>query len=73
MITQECSRIILGLRTAGWDEKAIANFILWTATGEEQYKPNKEEVFACKLSFPHGETARESVFPRAFCRMLGFR
>ena len=36
---QEASRIILGLRAAGWDEKSINDFILWVETGEEQYKP----------------------------------
>jgi hypothetical protein len=35
----EASRIILGLRAAGWDEKAINDFILWVETGEDIYKP----------------------------------
>jgi hypothetical protein len=35
----EASRMILGLREAGWDEKAINDFILYVETGEEQYKP----------------------------------
>lgn len=35
----EVSRIILGLRAAGWDEKSINDFILWVESGEEQYKP----------------------------------
>ncbi len=39
MNMQEPSRVILGLRAAGWDEKAINDFILWIETGEEQYKP----------------------------------
>ena len=39
MNLQEASRIILGLRAAGWDEKSINDFILWVETGEEQYKP----------------------------------
>ena len=39
---QEASRIILGLRAAGWDEKAINDFILWVETGEEQYKPKEK-------------------------------
>ena len=39
MNMQEASRIILGLRAAGWDEKSINDFILWVETGEEQYKP----------------------------------
>lgn len=38
----ESSRIILGLRSAGWDEKKINDFILWVETGEEQYKPKEE-------------------------------
>jgi hypothetical protein len=39
----EASRIILGLRAAGWNEKDINDFILYIETGEEQYKP-KEKV-----------------------------
>lgn len=35
----ETSRIILGLRAAGWAEKDINDFILWIGTGKEQYKP----------------------------------
>lgn len=39
MNLQEASRIILGLRTAGWNEKDINDFILYIETGNEQYKP----------------------------------
>ena len=39
---QEASRIILGLRAAGWDEKSINDFILWIETGNNEYKPKKE-------------------------------
>jgi len=35
----EISRLILGLRDAGWDEKTINDFMLFIETGEEQYKP----------------------------------
>ncbi len=35
----EISRLILGLRDAGWDEKAINDFMLFIETGEEQYRP----------------------------------
>ncbi len=38
----EISRIIIGLRAAGWDEKAIVDFLLWVGTGEEKYKPTKK-------------------------------
>lgn len=41
MNLQEVSRIILGLRAAGWDEKSINDFILFIETGEEQYKPKE--------------------------------
>lgn len=34
---QEVSRIILGLRAAGWADKDIDDFLLWVATGEKQY------------------------------------
>ena len=35
----EVARMILGLRSAGWSEERINNFLLWIETGEEQYKP----------------------------------
>lgn len=38
----ETARLILGLRDAGWDEKAINDFILYIETGEAQYKPKEE-------------------------------
>lgn len=37
----EASRIILGLRATGWDEKDINDFILYVETGDEQYKPKE--------------------------------
>lgn len=43
MTMSEASRVILGLRAAGWDEKSINDFILWIETGEEQYKPTGKE------------------------------
>lgn len=39
MNMQEASRVILGLRAAGWSEKDINDFILYIETGDEQYKP----------------------------------
>ena len=39
---QEPSRIILGLRAAGWDDRAINDFILWVETGDERYKPSEK-------------------------------
>ena len=39
MNMSETSRLILGLRAAGWDDKSINDFILWIETGDEQYKP----------------------------------
>ena len=41
MNMSEASRLILGLRAAGWDEKSINDFILWIETGNEKYKPEK--------------------------------
>lgn len=43
MTMSEASRVILGLRAAGWDEKSINDFILWVETGDEQYKPTSKE------------------------------
>ena len=44
MNMQEMARFILGLRAAGWDEKAINDFVLFIETVEEQYKPKKKET-----------------------------
>lgn len=38
----ETSRLILGLRAAGWSEKEINDFILYIELGDEQYKPKRE-------------------------------
>ena len=38
----ETSRIILGLRAVGWDEKSINDFILWVAGGNDKYKPKEK-------------------------------
>ncbi len=40
MSTREMTRFITGLRSAGWDEKAINDLIVFIGTGEEKYKPN---------------------------------
>jgi hypothetical protein len=42
MNMQEASRVILGLRAAGWNEKDINDFILYIETGEEKYKPTQK-------------------------------
>lgn len=42
MTTKEASRIILGLRAAGWSDTEITDFILYIETGEEQYKPKEK-------------------------------
>ena len=36
------SRLILSLRSKGWSDTEIADFILWVETGEEQYRPKEE-------------------------------
>lgn len=43
MNMSEVARMIIGLRAAGWSEKAINDFILWIETGEEQYRPAQSE------------------------------
>ena len=43
MNMQETSRMILGLRAAGWSEKEINDFLLYIESGEEQYKPKGRE------------------------------
>lgn len=44
MNMQEASRMILGLRAAGWNEKDINDFILFVETGDEQYKPKQKKA-----------------------------
>ena len=39
----EASRIILGHRAVGWDDKSINDFILWIETGDERYKPTEKK------------------------------
>ena len=39
----ETSRMILALRTVGWDDRSIGDFILWVGTGEEKYKPTAKD------------------------------
>ncbi|MEY8433969.1 hypothetical protein AALC75_26400 [Lachnospiraceae bacterium 48-42] len=43
MNMQENARLVLGLRSAGWSEKKINDFILYIETGEEQYRPEPDE------------------------------
>lgn len=43
MNMQEIARLIMGLRSAGWDEKKINDFMLYIESGEEQYKPKAED------------------------------
>ena len=42
MNMSESSRLILGLRSKGWSDTEIADFILWIETGDEQYRPKPE-------------------------------
>lgn len=42
MNMQETARLILGLRAAGWSEQKINDFLLFIESGEEQYKPQKD-------------------------------
>ncbi|MDE6710053.1 MAG: hypothetical protein K2J76_06160 [Oscillospiraceae bacterium] len=42
MNMQEAARLILGLRAAGWSEKAINDFMLYIESGEAQYMPKAD-------------------------------
>lgn len=39
----ENARLILGLRSKGWTDTEIADFILWIESGEEQFRPKAED------------------------------
>ncbi len=43
MNMSESSRLILGLRSKGWTDTEITDFILWVETGENQYKPQEKD------------------------------
>jgi len=44
MNMQETARLILGLRSAGWSEEKINDFLLFIESGEEQYKPTPDNT-----------------------------
>ena len=67
MNMQEASRVILGLRAAGWDEKEINDFILYIETGEEKYKPvqkNKPTEYVGKEETREGGLATAPPFKK---------
>ena len=43
MNMSESSRMILGLRSKGWTDTEITDFILWIETGDNRYEPKSEE------------------------------
>jgi len=40
----EVVRVILGLRSAGWNDTAINDFILWIESGNDTYKPSNDQA-----------------------------
>ncbi len=52
----ESSRLILGLRSRGWTDTEIIDFILYIETGDDKYKPkskDEEKTEIYKLTIPH--------------------
>jgi len=45
MNMQENYRLIEALESAGWSAQEIVNLIKYVESGEEQYKPKKQEDF----------------------------
>ena len=43
MQMSEVARLILGLRSKGWTEQEINNFLLWIETGSEEYRPTEDK------------------------------
>ena len=43
MNMQETTRIILGLRAAGWTDTEINDFMIYIESGDENYKPKPKE------------------------------
>ena len=51
----ESSRLILGLRSRGWTDTEIIDFILYIETGDDKYKPkskDEEKPKSISLRFP---------------------
>ena len=44
MTMSASARVILGLRSKGWSDTEIVDFILWVEIGEEQYRPKQDET-----------------------------
>lgn len=43
MTMTEIARLIEGLRSAGWEEKKINDFLLYIESGTEEYKPKEDK------------------------------
>lgn len=43
MTMTEIARLIEGLRSAGWEEKKINDFLLYIESGAEEYKPKEDK------------------------------
>ena len=43
MTMTEIERLIEGLRSAGWEEKKINDFLLYSESGTEEYKPKEDK------------------------------
>ena len=42
MQMSEMARLIEGLRSAGWSEKKINDFLIYIETGKEEYRPGED-------------------------------
>lgn len=42
MTTNESSRLMIGLRSKGWSDTEIVDFVLWVETGDSKYEPQEE-------------------------------
>ena len=43
MTMTEITRLILGLREAGWSEEKINNFLIYIESGNDAYKPTPDD------------------------------
>jgi hypothetical protein len=43
MTMTEIARLIEGLRSAGWEEKKINDFLLYIESGSEEFKPKEDK------------------------------
>ena len=53
MQMSEMARLIEALRSAGWSEKKINDFLIYIETGNEEYRPGVDYIFKNEVGNMH--------------------